>query len=72
MSTFSIDTVRDHGVDRLAKATGLGVRTIYRWAKEGIPGEGTIRAVREAAIAAALQQIAATPKRKAKKRARTG
>ena len=64
MSTFTKETVRAHGVERLAKVTGLGVRTIYRWASEGIPGAGTIRAVREAAIAEALQKIPPLPKDK--------
>ncbi len=67
MNTFSTETVKQHGVERLAKETGLGVRTIYRWAVHGIPGKGTVRAVREAAIAKALQNLA-PPKPKAKKR----
>ncbi len=70
MDTFSLETVRIYGVERLAQVTGLGVRTIYRWASEGIPGEGTVREVREAAIKAAIQKIA-VPKAKAKKRRTT-
>lgn len=63
---LSPDTVKAYGANQLATLTGLSRRTIYRWAAEGIPGDGIIREVREAAIAKALQAAA-----KAKKRART-
>jgi hypothetical protein len=54
---LSPDTLKTIGAERLSKATGLGVRTLYRWAAEGIPGKGTVRAVREAVIATALEQV---------------
>lgn len=69
---LSPETVRTIGAKRLADATGLGVRTIYRWAAEGIPGTGTVRTVRQLVIAEALQRFgpdAKPPSRKAKRKA---
>lgn len=65
---LSPSTIKQLGADRIAAETGYSLRTIYRWAVEGIPGEGTVRKVRETVIATALQRI--EPKvgaRKAKK-----
>jgi hypothetical protein len=64
---LSPQTVKIYGADRLADLTGLSRRTIYRWAAEGIPGDGMIRELREAAVSKALQAAA---KAKASKRAR--
>jgi hypothetical protein len=70
---LSPETLKTIGAKRLSKATGLGVRTLYRWAAEGIPGEGTVRKVRELVISEALQKVDpqsdAKPAPKGRKRA---
>lgn len=61
---LSPQTIKTYGADRIAAATGLSRRTIYRWAAEGVPGKGTVGAVRKAVVDKALQLIAAPPKPK--------
>ncbi len=65
---LSPETIKLYGADRLSEVTGLSRRTIYRWAANGIPGDGTIRAIRNAVIVRALQQIK-PPKAAKRKRA---
>lgn len=65
---LSPETIKLYGADRLSEVTGLSRRTIYRWAADGIPGDGTIRAIRESVIAKAFQQINA-PRKAAKRKA---
>lgn len=62
-------TIETHGVEKLNAATGIPVRTLYRWAKEGVPGNGVAQDWRLNQIKAAIEKLdGMKPKAKASKR----